>query len=101
MENWKIQIGANNFRVKHLAFHRALALGMTYIQFAEFFSTIGFHLPHKSTFYKFQKGSTQNIGWCDVASRVWDNKKHKLQNELRAIDLLFLRMWIQDMILIG
>jgi hypothetical protein len=72
-------------RVKHLAFYGALASGMTYAQFAKFFSTIGFHPPHKSTFYKFQKGSTQNIGWYDVALRVWDNKKRQVQNELRAI----------------
>jgi hypothetical protein len=72
-------------RVKHLAFHGALASGMTYTQFAEFFSTIGFHIPHKSTFYKFQRGSAQNIGWCDAALRVWDNNKQQVQNELRAI----------------
>jgi hypothetical protein len=71
--------------VKHLAFHGALASGMTYTQFAKFFSTIGFHLPLKSTFYKFQKGSTQNIGWCNDALRVWENKKHELQNELKTI----------------
>jgi hypothetical protein len=71
--------------MKHLVFHGALASGMTYIQFPEFFSTIGFHFPHKSTFYKFQKGSVQNIGWCDVTLLVWNNNKQQLQNELRAI----------------
>jgi hypothetical protein len=76
--------------MKHLGFHEALASGMTYNQFAEFFSTIGFHLSYKSTFYKFQKGSAQNIGWCDAALKVWDNMKHLLQNELRAIGSLIL-----------
>jgi hypothetical protein len=42
MENWKIQIGANNFRVKHLAFHRALALGMTYTKFENLFLLLVF-----------------------------------------------------------
>ena len=30
----------------------------------------------------------QNIGWYDAALRVWNNKKHELQNELRAIGSL-------------
>jgi hypothetical protein len=71
-------------RVKHLAFHAVLASGMSYTQFAEFFSTIGFHVPQKSTFYKFQKGSRERIGWSEAALRVWDNNKKHLQNELRT-----------------
>jgi hypothetical protein len=68
-----------------LAIHRALASSMTCIQFAELFSTIGFHVLHKAIFYKFQKDSTQNIGCFDVALRVWNNNKKHLQNELRTI----------------
>jgi hypothetical protein len=37
----------------------ALASGLIYTQLVEFFSTIGFHLSQKSTFYEFQKGSMQ------------------------------------------
>jgi hypothetical protein len=37
MANWEDQIRVTLPRVKHLAFHKALVLGMTCIQFAEFF----------------------------------------------------------------
>jgi hypothetical protein len=71
--------------VKHFAFHRALASSMTYTQFVEPFSTIGFHLSNKSTFYKFQKDSAQNPGWFNDALRIQDNNKKQFQNELRII----------------
>jgi hypothetical protein len=77
-------------RVKHLVFHAVLASSMSYTQFVEFFSTIGFHVPQKSIFYKFQKGSRERIGWSEAALRVWDNNKKHLQNELRTIGSLIL-----------
>ena len=78
-------MGANNFESEAIGLSWSIGFRYDLYPICRVFSTICFHIPHKSTFYKFQKGSTQNIVWCDVALRVWDNHKWQLQNEVRAI----------------
>jgi hypothetical protein len=64
--------------VKHLAFHAALSSWLTYTGFP-----IGFSVPHKSSFYKFQRGSRGKKWWLDIAVGVYKDRQKTLLDRLR------------------
>jgi hypothetical protein len=68
--------------VKPLAFHRALSSGLTYTGFAEFFFAIGFSVPKKSSFYKFQRGSRGKKRWLDIAVGMYKDRQKTLLDGL-------------------